>query len=150
LLDLGAFGKLGALLRILKGQLRARHHHLALPQRYHRHQIPSFWEGCIIFEGQPGGHPLYNLWHIDKVLVGKLEGPGATHHIEVTTLLLRPPLQSFVEKNDLEFINLMAKSQAKIDFSKFKIPTGNFMKPQDEDDDNHSNGLGGFSNVPIM
>lgn len=42
----------------------------------------------------------------------------------------------------------MSKTGGKIDLSMLKFATGNFLKKDDEDDPN--NGMGGFSNMPIM
>lgn len=71
-------------------------------------------------------------------------------------MILRPPLQNYIDKDDMEYAKFLAKGSnggfGNIDLSLLKFATGNYMKRDDDDDGSNNpyggNGIGG--NNPIM
>jgi len=47
-------------------------------------------------------------------------------------------------------VKSLSKKGAGIDLSMLKFSTGNMMRKDDDDDDDQLDGMGGFSNNPIM
>ena len=64
-------------------------------------------------------------------------------------IILRPPLQSFIEKDDLQYVNSMAKTKT-LDLSNLKFGTGNYYRRDDDDDPNGGDQFNLPHNNPIL
>lgn len=63
-------------------------------------------------------------------------------------IILRAPLQSYIEKDDLEYVNSLSKKRT-FDLSGLKFNTGNYQKREDDDDPDQGGNFN-FHNNPIV